>query len=307
MKVAITGATGFVGRRLVERLIQSGHQAVVFVRNAGKARKLFDKYDSSELEIVTYQPKQSGDWQPLLAACDGVVNLAGEPLFDERWNANAKQEILDSRVLGTHKLVEAIAQSEAKPQVMVSASAVGYYGTSETTLFDETSSPGEDFLAQVCQAWEASAHPVEALGVRLAIVRIGIVLGPKGGALARMLPPFELFGGGPIGSGRQWVPWVHRDDLVSLILQILTTPSMAGVFNATAPHPQRMSDFSKTLGNVLHRPSWLPVPGFALELLLGEAAQVVLQGQHVQPKRTQEAGFSFQYPDLKGALTQILK
>lgn len=306
MKVAITGATGFVGRRLVERLIQEGHETVLFVRDAAKAQKLFSQYSAPAIDIVSYKPKQSGDWQPLLAACDGVVNLAGEPLFDERWNSNSKKEILDSRTIGTDKIVEAIAQASQKPQVLVSASAVGYYGTSETATFDESSGPGDDFLATVCKAWEASAQKIKEHNVRLAIVRIGIVLGPKGGALARMIPPFELFGGGPIGSGKQWVPWVHRDDLVNLIIQILTQPSLEGIFNATAPNPQRMREFSKTLGDVLRRPSWLPVPGFALELLLGEAAQVVLEGQNVQPKHTQASGFQFQYPQLKAALTQIL-
>lgn len=306
MKVAVTGATGFVGQRLVEKLIEDGHQTVLFVRNAAKAQKLFSQFSAPELDIVTYQSKQSGDWQPLLATCDGVVNLAGEPLFDERWNSNSKKEIMDSRTIGTDKIVEAIGQSASKPQVMVSASAVGYYGTSETDTFDENSGPGSDFLASVCQAWEASAQKVKDQGVRLGIVRIGIVLGPKGGALARMLPPFELFGGGPVGTGKQWVAWVHRDDLVNLIIQILTQPTMEGVFNATSPNPQRMKDFSQTLGAAINRPSWLPVPGFALELLLGEAAQVVLEGQNVQPKNAQSAGFQFQYPDLKTALKQIL-
>ena len=306
MKVAITGATGFVGRRLVERLIQEGHDMVLFVRDAAKAQKIFRQTSTDKIDIVTYQPKQSGEWQPLLAACDGVVNLAGEPLFDERWNSNSKQEILDSRSIGTEKVVEAIGAAETKPQVLVSASAVGYYGTSETATFDESSGPGSDFLAKVCTAWEDAAQQVKSHGVRLGIVRIGIVLGPKGGALARMLPPFELFGGGPIGTGKQWVPWVHRDDLVNLIIQILTQSTMEGVFNATSPNPKRMKDFSNTLGAVIKRPSWLPVPGFALELLLGEAAQVVLEGQNVQPKNTQAAGFQYQYPDLKGALNQIL-
>ena len=306
MKVAITGATGFVGRRLVERLIQEGHETVLFVRDAAKAQKIFNQFSAPSIDLVTYTPKESGSWQPILADCDGVVNLAGEPLFDERWNSNSKKEIVDSRAIGTEKVVEAISNAEKKPQVMVSASAVGYYGTSETETFNETSSPGSDFLAKVCTAWESAAQKVKDQGVRLGIVRIGIVLGPKGGALARMLPPFEMFGGGPIGTGKQWVPWVHRDDLVNLIIQILTQPAMEGVFNATSPNPQRMTDFSKTLGSVIKRPSWLPVPGFALELLLGEAAQVVLEGQNVQPKHTIASGFQFKYPTLKGALEEIL-
>ncbi len=301
MKIAIAGGTGFVGTRLVERALAAGHQVLLLVRNAAKAQRQFPG-----AEIVAYTPKQSGDWQKAISGCDGVVNLAGEPLFGSRWTPNSKQEILESRQIGTQKLVEAIAQAEAKPAVIVSASAIGYYGTSETQTFTEQSPPGNDFLAQVCQAWEAAAKDVEALGTRLAILRIGIVLEKGGGALDRMLPPFLLFGGGPIGSGRQWVSWIHRDDLVNLILKALTDPALSGIFNATAPQPVRMAEFCATLGQVLNRPSWLPVPNLALELLLGEAAQVVLQGQEVQPQHTLSANFEYQHPTLKGALQNIL-
>ncbi|MGB7413419.1 MAG: TIGR01777 family oxidoreductase [Thermosynechococcaceae cyanobacterium] len=306
MKVAVMGATGFVGQRLVERLQAEGHSILVFVRNVQSAERAFPKGQFPKIEFVLYTPKASGDWQSRISGCDGVVNLAGEPLFGERWTANSKQEIVASRKLGTELIVDAIAQADPKPSVLVNASAIGYYGTSETETFDETSGSGDDFLAQVCQTWEAAAQSVKETGTRLVIFRIGIVLG-KGGALERMLPPFQLFGGGPIGSGRQWFSWIHRDDLVSLILKALADGQMAGVYNATAPEPVRMTELCSTLGSVINRPSWLPVPGFALELLLGEAAQVILTGQNVQPKQTQAAGFDFQYPTVKQALTQILK
>ncbi|MBX2862740.1 MAG: TIGR01777 family oxidoreductase [Leptolyngbyaceae cyanobacterium MAG.088] len=305
MKVAVTGATGFVGQRLVERLQAEGHEVIALVRNVQKAQMTFSKANLPQVKIVAYIPKESGGWQTQLSGCDGVVNLAGEPLFGERWTTNSKQEIIASRKLGTEKIVEAISNADPKPRVLVNASAIGYYGTSETAIFDETSPSGSDFLAQVCQAWESAAQSVKEGGTRLVIFRIGIVLG-DGGALERMLPPFQLFGGGPIGTGRQWFSWIHREDLVSLLIKALTDDQMSGVYNATAPEPVRMHKLCSTLGKVINRPSWLPVPGFALELLLGEAAQVILTGQNVQSKQTQASGFEFMYSTVEQALKQIL-
>ncbi|QZZ22131.1 TIGR01777 family oxidoreductase [Leptothermofonsia sichuanensis E412] len=304
MKIAITGATGFVGSRLVERLQTEGHQIMVLTRNAARAEQVFPKSAFPNVEIVAYTPVEAGDWQKAIAGCDGVVNLAGEPI-SERWSPQHKQGILNSRKLGTQRLVEAIIQAEPKPQVLVNASAIGYYGTSETATFDETSAAGDDFLARVCQEWESEARKVTGAGVRLVIFRIGIVLG-MGGAIAKMLPPFKLFAGGPIGTGRQWFSWIHREDLVSLIIRALTQPDMEGVYNATAPNPVRMGEFCATMGQVLNRPSWLPVPGFALEVLLGDGAKVVLEGQQVLPKRTQSTGFQYQYPTVQQALKQVL-
>jgi uncharacterized protein len=301
MKVAVTGGTGFIGSRLAGRLLEDGHQVLLLVRDVSKAKRLFPK-----TEVVAYTPKVSGTWQQALAGCDGVANLAGEPIAN-RWTENSKQEILESRQLGTQKIVEAIAQANPKPSVLVNSSAVGYYGTSETAVFNENSGSGKDFLAQVCQAWEGEAEKVKTAGTRLAIIRTGIVLGPGGGVLARMLFPFQLFAGGPLGSGQQWVSWVHREDVVNLMVRALTEPSMAGIFNATAPNPVKMSELCQVLGGILQRPSWLPVPDFALALLLGEAAQVVLEGQNVQPQNTQNSGFQFQYPTLQEALKQILQ
>ena len=289
-----------MGSRLVQRLQEQGHQALILTRNRAAAERTFPN-----LEIVSYTPTESGDWQKAIAGCDAVVNLAGEPIAESRWTPQHKEEILNSRKLGTRKIAEAIAQANPKPKVLVNASAIGYYGTSETATFDETSPPGNDFLAEVCQAWEAEAQKVKEVGVRLVIVRFGIVLG-NGGALAKMIPPFQLFAGGPIGSGQQWFAWIHRDDLVNLILEALTRPDIEGVLNGTAPNPVRMSELCQALGEVLHRPSWLPVPSFALEALLGEGAKVVLEGQQVLPKRTISSGFNYQYPTVKPALTEIL-
>lgn len=305
MKVAVTGATGFVGSRLVERLQQEGHQVLVLARQPELATRRFPPAAFPAVTVVGYTPLQSGAWQAQLAGCDGVVNLAGEPI-SERWTATRKQSILASRQVGTEKLVEAILQAKPRPQVLVSASAIGFYGTSETTTFDETSPAGQGFLADVCRAWETAAAPVKAAGGRLVILRIGIVLG-MGGAIAKMVTPFKLFAGGPIGSGQQWFSWIHREDLVNLILTALTQPTMAGTYNATAPNPVRMAAFCQTMGEVMGRPSWLPVPALAIEVLLGDGAQVVLEGQQVLPKRTQDSGFQYQYATVKPALADILQ
>ncbi len=305
MKVAVSGATGFVGSRLVEQLHKDGNRVLVLTRNIAHAQKVFPSQAFPNVEIIAYTPTISGSWQEAIATCDGVVNLTGEPIGEGRWTRQRKQEILNSRQLTTQKIVEAITKANPKPSVLVNASAIGYYGTSETATFDETSPSGNDFLAQVCQAWEAEATKVTEAGVRLVILRFGIVLG-LGGALGKMITPFKLFAGGPIGSGKQWFSWIHINDLVKLIIQALTKSEMSGVYNATAPHPIRMSELSTTMGKVMHRPSWLPVPNFAIEALLGDGAIVVLEGQKVLPKRTLESGFNFQYPNLQPALETIL-
>ena len=305
MKVAIAGATGFVGSRLVEKLQAAGHQVVVLSRDAARARRVFPASAYPNLEVVAYTPAESGDWQKSIAGCDAVVNLAGVPIAEERWTEARQQAILDSRKLTTAKLVEAMVNANPRPSVFVSASAIGYYGTSETAEFDETSPAGNDFLAAVCKDWEAAAQPAKNAGTRLAILRLGIVLG-MGGALAKMLPPFKLFAGGPLGTGKQWFSWVHREDVVDLILYALQNSQVQGVLNATAPNPVRMNELCQTLGEVLQRPSWLPVPGFALEMLLGDGAKLVLEGQKVLPKQTLASGFQYQYPTLKLALEEIL-
>jgi uncharacterized protein (TIGR01777 family) len=305
MKVAITGATGFVGSRLVERLQAEGHQISVLTRSVEQAKRVFPTAVFPNVEIVAYSPLESGNWQRSISGCDAVVNLAGAPIAESRWTPERKQEISDSRKIGTRKIVEAIAQANPKPTVLINSSAIGFYGTSETATFEESAKPGSDFLAQVCQDWENEAERVKSSGVRLVILRTGIVLG-MGGAIAKMLLPFRMFAGGPIGSGRQWFSWIHRDDLVSLILQALTQTDMAGTYNATAPNPVRMAELCQALGQVMNRPSWLPVPDFALEALLGDGAQVVLQGQQVLPKRTELSGFKFAYSTVKPALEEIL-
>ncbi|MBW4584791.1 TIGR01777 family oxidoreductase [Aetokthonos hydrillicola Thurmond2011] len=306
MKVAIAGATGFVGSRLVERLHSEGKRVLILTRSLASAHKVFPHAAFPNVEIVAYTQTASDSWQSQISDCDAVVNLAGEPIGEGRWTPQRKQEIMNSRKLGTQKIVEAIINANPKPSVLVNASAIGYYGTSETATFNENSLAGKDFLAEVCQVWEAEAQKVTNVNVRLVILRLGVVLG-NGGALGKMITPFKLFAGGPLGSGQQWFSWIHIDDLVNLILQALSQSKMQGVYNATAPNPVRMKQLSETIGEVIHRPSWLPVPGFALETLLGDGAMVVLEGQKVLPTRTLETGFKYQYSNLQPALEEILK
>ncbi|GCA77465.1 epimerase family protein [Microcystis aeruginosa NIES-2520] len=312
MKIAITGATGFVGSRLVVKLYDRGDDILILTRNPDKARRIYPKSIYPKIEIIPYIATESGDWQKEICGCDAVINLAGEPI-SERWTGEAKRAIVASREIGTEKIVEAISRSERvataladqKPKVLINSSAIGYYGTSETASFDENSPPGDDFLADVCKKWETAAQKVKDYGTRLVILRTGIVLG-NGGALGKMIPPFKLFAGGPIGSGRQWFSWIHRDDLINLIIYCLDRQGISGTFNATAPNPVRMKEFCQILGEVMNRPSWLPVPDFALEILLGEGAKIVLEGQEVLPKATQALGFDYRYPNLEAALQEIV-
>ncbi|WP_338461080.1 TIGR01777 family oxidoreductase [Synechococcus elongatus IITB7] len=297
MKIAITGATGFVGRRLVERLQAEGHELRILSQRPTVAQQLTG--------CQVFDAADQASWLAAVEGADAVINLAGEPIAEQRWTPAQKQRLKDSRVQTTRALVSAIVAAQQKPAVLVSASAIGYYGTSETAQFSEDSPAGEDYLAEICQAWEQEAQAVMASGTRLVTLRIGIVVGP-GGAIGKMLGPFKLFAGGPIGSGQQWVSWIQREDLVSLILEAIANPSYQGTYNATAPQPVRMVELSRILGEVLQRPSWLPVPGFALEALLGEGALLVLEGQQVLPKRLETSGFQFRYPDLKSALQQFL-
>ncbi|GAB4347529.1 MAG: TIGR01777 family oxidoreductase [Cyanophyceae cyanobacterium] len=305
MKIAIAGATGLVGTALVQRLHRDGDSLVVLTRNGDRARRQFPATTYPRLDVVPYQPQESGPWQEVIAGCDGVVNLAGAAIADERWTEARKRELRNSRIVTTQKLVEAIAQAPQKPRVLVSGSAIGYYGASETAEFDESSPAGRDFLAQLCQDWEAAAQGVVSGGVRLVTLRTGIVLG-NGGALGKMLLPFQLFAGGPIGTGRQWVSWIHEDDLAALIARALKDDRFSGIYNGTAPNPVSMTTLCGAVGRAMGRPSWLPVPAFALELLLGEGAKVILEGQKVLPKQAIAAGFNFQYETVEPAVAAVV-
>ena len=279
MKITLIGASGFIGQPLVAALRARG-DAVTTV-------SLRDPHAAAQ-------------------SCDGadvVVNLAGEPVA-QRWTPEVKAKIRASRVQSAQALIEAFGTLAIKPKAYVSASAVGYYGTSEGATFDESSPPGSDFLAQTCVAWEAAADGAAAHGMRVAKVRTGLVLGTDGGALAKLLPIFRLGGGGIVASGRQWYSWIHLDDEVGIYLQAID--GAEGALNGTAPNPVRNSEFTRALGSALHRPTFLPAPAFAVELLLGEAASVVTQGQRVLPRRTLETGYRFKYETIESALRALV-
>jgi uncharacterized protein (TIGR01777 family) len=295
MQIAVTGGTGFVGRDVVEVLLERGDAVRVVSRDPGSLPVPF----RGHVEVVP--------WSSLdLSGCDAVVHLAGENIFSRRWNAAAKDEIRKSRVESTQRVVEAIGRASPRPRVLVGASAVGYYGPRGDEQIDEGSPAGSDWLAQLCVEWERMVGGARAHGCRVVPVRIGVVLDEGGGALAKMLPPFRMFVGGPAGSGRQWMSWIHRRDVSRLVAFAIDHEAADGPMNATAPTPARMAEFARVLGKVLGRPSWLPTPGFALRLALGEVAGVILTGQQVLPRRALALGFEFLYPDLKRALEEIL-
>ncbi|KAK4804190.1 hypothetical protein SAY86_004007 [Trapa natans] len=301
MTVSITGATGFIGKRLVQRLHADNHTVHVLTRSRSKAELIFPAKDFPGIVIADVP-----NWKESIQGSNAVVNLAGTPI-STRWSPEVKNDIKVSRVNVTSKVVDLINNSAegSGPTVLVSATAVGYYGTSETKVFDEQSASGNDYLAEVCRDWEATALRVNK-DVRVALIRIGVVLGKDGGALAKMVPIFMMFAGGPLGSGKQWFSWIHLEDIVNLIYEALSNPSYKGVINGTAPNPVRMSEMCMHLGDVLGRPSWLPVPDFALKAVLGEGASVVLEGQKVVPAKAKELGFSYKYPYVKEALRSIL-
>ncbi|XP_057503407.1 epimerase family protein SDR39U1 homolog, chloroplastic-like isoform X1 [Actinidia eriantha] len=301
MTVSVTGATGFIGRRLVQRLQADNHRVRVLTRSRSKAQLIFPVRDFPGIVIA-----EEAEWKGCIEGSSAVVNLAGMPI-STRWSPEIKKEIKRSRIRVTSKVVDLINDSPDKirPSVLVSATAVGYYGSSETQVFNEQSPSGDDYLAEVCREWEATALGVNKK-VRLALIRIGVVLGKDGGALAKMIPLFMMFAGGPLGSGRQWFSWIHLDDIVNLIYEALCNPSYKGVINGTAPNPVRLGEMCEQLGSVLGRPSWLPVPDLALKAVLGEGANVVLEGQKVLPARAKELGFTFRYPYVKDALRAIM-
>ncbi|EDY38073.1 conserved hypothetical protein TIGR01777 [Cyanobium sp. PCC 7001] len=302
MRVLLLGCSGFVGRELVPFLLELGHELILVSRREQPFPALLsERFSSLQLDPSDPASWQGGQLPDALAMADGVVNLAGEPIAEKRWTPAHRQLLLQSRQRTTELLVGAMAQLPTPPQVLVNGSAVGYYGTSPDARFSEESPAGEDYLAEICQQWEAAASRCPA-ACRLVILRIGIVLGGDGGALGKMLPVFRMGFGGPIGSGRQWMSWIQRHDLCRLVAAALDDGAYAGVYNAVAPEPVRMAQFASCLGQVLGRPSLLPVPAPILQLLLGDGAQVVLDGQYVEPRRLLQQGFSFQYPGLASAL-----
>jgi uncharacterized protein (TIGR01777 family) len=299
VRVVIAGGSGFLGGALTKRLIADGHRVVVL------SREVEGTADEPNLLAVRWTPDGGvGEWASAIDDADAVVNLAGAGIADKRWTPARKELLLRSRVDSTRSLASALRTMKARPPVFIQASAIGFYGSYDNGgEFNEGSSPGSDFLAGLCVAWEAEAHPISALGSRVVIVRNGIVLSSKGGALAKMLPPFRFFVGGRIATGRQSMSWIHLDDWVSLIIWAINTPAVSGAINATAPNPVSNTEFSHAVGRALHRPSWAPVPAVVLRAMFGEmASDMLIRGQRVVPTRTLALGYQFRYPQVSEAM-----
>ena len=300
MKVLVTGATGTIGRAICERLAAEGHSIVVLSRRPENARVVPGaqafRWDA-EREVPPVEA-----W----AGVDAVVHLAGEPVAGGRWTDEQKRRIRDSRVLGTRHLIDGMKALANPPRVLVSASAVGYYGNRGDAQLDESSAPGEGYLVDVCREWERQSERAREFGVRVVLLRIGVVLSKTGGALEKMLLPFKLGLGGRLGSGRQWFPWIHLDDIVGIVQHALATPEAQGPLNGAAPGIVTNEEFTRQFAAALHRPVFFPVPEFALRLMMGEMAAVVLASQRVLPKATIAAGYQFKFPDLTPALVDVL-
>ena len=312
MRVTVTGATGLIGRRVVAALLRREDTVTVLSRDPERARAelkraVANAAPADSPAAIGWDPSEEPAPRAALEGADAVVHLAGENVA-QRWSDSAKRKIRESRVLGTRNLVrgiEALADAD-RPKALVSGSAIGYYGAHGDEPIDEETAPGKDFLAQTCAAWEAEADAAARLGVRVVKVRTGVVLDSAGGALGKMLPPFKLGVGGPVASGRQYISWIHADDVVGIVSAAIDDERWQGTINATAPEPQRNRDFSKALGRALHRPSLLPVPGVALRLMYGDMARVVTEGARVLPAKALVLGYEFRHPQLDEALRAAL-
>ncbi len=309
MRVIITGGTGLIGTALVKELQPHDYEIIVLSRTPDKYTGHFPK----TVQLVAWDAKTAEGWGHLADGAQAIVNLAGENLAGKSflpspWTPERKKRILDSRVNAGQAVVEAVKAAEKKPAVVIQASAVGYYGPQGDEIIDETYPPASDFLASVTVEWEKSTHPVREMGVRHVVTRIaGVVLSTEEGALPRMLLPFKLFVGGPFGNGKQWYTWIHPEDEARAFRFLMENDAAAGVFNLTTPNPLRSRDFAKAIGRAMNRPSWMPVPGLPLKLALGDVSSIVLTGQRVLPKRLEELGFDYQYPEAEMAIRALLK
>ena len=308
MKLFLIGCTGFIGRELIPLLIKEGHSLTVISRKSKEKLKMIE--NDSSLRLIKMNPAKSSSWeneeiQTRLKSCEGVINLAGEPIAEKRWTEEHCKEIKNSRLETTKNLIQNLRNLNKSPKVLINASAIGFYGTHSQNKFNEEDVPSNDFLANLCAEWETIAKN-KPRATRLLIIRIGIVLEKDGGALGKMLPIFRAGLGGPIGNGKQWMSWIHRKDLCNLINESVNNASFSGVLNGVAPNPIRMDEFAFLLGKVLGRPSLLAVPSPILKLILGDGSRVVLEGQNVQSQRLKKLKFKFIFPTINDALKGIL-
>lgn len=306
MRIFITGATGLIGRRLVPDRLARGDEVVVVSRNAARARARLGEASEQHLTIVEGDPVSPGDWQGAIDGCDAVIHLAGAGVADRRWTATYKRMLIESRVLSAQQVVSAMAAAARRPRVLVGGSAIGYYGDTGDGPVDESAPPGQDFLAGLCLMWEAAAGEARKAGVRVVHLRTGVVLDSRGGPLAGLMTPFRLFLGGPVGSGRQFVSWIHWHDLIDLIDLALTDSTLNGPLNGTAPNPVTSREFAMALGRAMGRPSWLPVPAPLLRVVLGEFGRYAVVNQRIIPAAAQQRGYEFRYPEISAALAELV-
>ena len=299
--VLVTGGTGFIGSRVCDALHQKGDAVYVLSRNPARAENKL----RSPKAVYPWNPETEKLPTEATSNLNAVIHLAGETIAG-RWNAEKKRRIRDSRILSTRNLVASLADMDVKPDTLVCASAIGYYGGSDSENFTEASPAGTDFLAEVCAEWESEAQKADELGIRVVTVRIGLVLGLGGGLLQQVLPPFKMGVGGILGNGKQWMSWIHIDDVVGILLHAMESPQIYGALNATAPSPVRNTEFTKTLGAVLRRPTLFPLPIFGLKLMMGEFADFIVLSQNVIPERTETSGYEFYYRTLEAALNALL-
>jgi len=299
MKIFISGGTGFVGSSLARYFLAKGHNVI-----ATGTSSAHTSIGHENFRYISADTTEKGPWQDSLKDVDALINLAGRTIFS-RWSERYKRQIYNSRILTTHNLVEAMPDD--KEVVLCSTSAVGYYGDRAEEILNEEALPGDDFLAKVSIDWEKEAFLAEKKGARVAVMRFGVVLGKNGGALAKMIPAFKSFAGGPIGSGKQWFPWIHLEDLISAVMFIIENQDIKGPVNFCAPNPVRNRDFAKALGRILGRPSFMKVPSFMIRTLMGEMGTIVMSSQRVVPDRLLKNGFEFQYPDVEKALDNLIK
>lgn len=305
MRIVLAGGTGFVGGALRATLLAAGHDVIVLTRKGSDKKSERPNGHSAEIDSY-WDGKTSGDWVTHLVGANAVINLAGENIASKRWTPSQKQKILMSRVDATRAIVNAIGLAKQKPALLINASAAGYYGDVPDLELTEAGARGAGFLAETCGQWEAEARKAERLGVRVVLARLGPVLGEKGGMFSRMLPPFRSLIGAPLGTGKQWIPWVHQEDVTGAFLFMLEHEGLSGPVNVTAPAPVTMTEFCSVLARVLHRPLWFPVPPFLLKMFMGEMAMIVLSSQKALPQKLLRAGFWFRHPDLEEAMRTIL-
>lgn len=307
MRIVIAGGTGFLGSPLAEMYAEDGHDVRLLSRSLAPGESRHEPGTGVPgISRVGWKPDgKIGPWAACISGADAVINLAGASIGDKRWTPQRKAELRDSRLFATRSLAAAITQAPLAPRLVISSSAVGYYGASGGEPKTESSPAGSDFLARLCEDWEAEARKAAREGMRLAVIRSGVVLEKSGGALAKMITPFRLFVGGPMGSGRQYMSWIHRLDWIEIVRWIVQTPEAEGVFNLTAPHPVTNRELARALGRSLRRPALLPAPGFALKIVLGEFANSLLTGQRVLPAHAQALGYHFRYPELDIAFRGI--